>query len=95
MQHLIGISTEQYLQGINAFWQFYKEHAHNYPLQFKNYIAETSLRYRLSYNPHDDKWYLLKVTFPFGFKSNKANIQENDNTTSNSSRNTHKSAFAR
>jgi hypothetical protein len=74
MNHLEGITTTEYLECINSFWAFYKEHAHTYPERFKEYIGESKLKPRLSHNPHDDKWYLIKVAFPSGFYSNHNNL---------------------
>jgi len=66
MEHLNGISAEQYIYGVNAAWQLYKKLKYNFPDAFLMYVAESKWKYRLSYNKNDDRWYLLKVSFPNG-----------------------------
>lgn len=49
----------EYLQTVNAFYTFWKEHKYDFPKDFLHYLSEGTLRNRLSLNPHDSTWYLL------------------------------------
>jgi len=53
------ITEEDYLDVINKFYVFWKDHIYDYPKYFKQYLSEGSLRDRLSYNILDSQWYLL------------------------------------
>ncbi len=49
----------EYLNVVNSFYTFWKEHIYDYPKHFKTYLTASPMRDRLSFNPHDKTWYLL------------------------------------
>jgi hypothetical protein len=53
------ITEDDYLDVINKFYVFWKQHIYDYPKHFKYYLSEGTLRNRLSFNIHDSTWYLL------------------------------------
>jgi hypothetical protein len=49
----------EYLNVVNRFYTFWKQHIYDYPKHFLNYLEASPMRDRLSFNPHDKQWYLL------------------------------------
>ena len=95
MEHLNGISSEQYIYGINAAWQLYKKLQHNFPLRFRDYITDSSFKTRLSYNQNDDRWYMLKVQQYLTHNSSLITHKPNDNPLHHDGRDKHPSNFAK
>jgi len=93
MSHLNGISEEQYIFGINSAWQLYKKLQHNFPERFKEYIADSKYKTRLSYNKNDDRWYLLKVSFPNGILNLTQKKQTHENSITNTLRHQNSSSI--
>ena len=51
---------KEYLQTVNDFYKFWKQHIYDYPKHFLNYLADGELKKRLSFNLHDSTFYLLE-----------------------------------
>jgi hypothetical protein len=50
---------KEYIDVVNIFYVFWKQHIYDYPKGFKTYLNDTPMRARLSFNIQDCKWYLI------------------------------------
>lgn len=58
MDKTTQLETE-YLDCVNQFYKFWKRNIYDWPKHFLNYLSDTPLKKRLSFNPQERIWYLL------------------------------------
>lgn len=58
MAQIDQMTEDDFLLAVNAFWRFYCEQKHNYPMQFKLYLSHSKWFNRLTYVDLHDNWVL-------------------------------------
>lgn len=58
------LTENEFILVLNTFWHFYKQHANDYPKQFKHYLSGSKFYNRIVYVSRSDSWTLLKQLRP-------------------------------